>query len=98
MRSRQEEVGDLFVTESSMTVKLLPSRKSAAKAIDWFQGGRVVDHRAAAREIFALVTRLQGRTRIVRGLTLMTDKGVDQDLSETGLHEAVIKAGFKSLS
>jgi hypothetical protein len=95
---QQEEVGDLFITESSMTVKLLPSKKTASRTIRWFVDGSVVDHRKAAKEIQALVGRLQGKSRVVRGLTLMTDRGVDQDLSDTGLLEAVSKAGFTPLS
>lgn len=97
-RRQQEEVGDLFVTDRLMTIKLLPSKKSASKAIQWFQSGAVTDNRRAAREIAELVSRLQGKSRVVRGLTLMTDKGVDTDLSETGLIEAVSKAGFEPLT
>lgn len=98
MSSKQEEVGDLFVTESSMTVKLLPSKKTASRTIRWFVDGSVVDRRKAAKEIAALVTRLQGKNRVVRGLTLMTDRGVEQDLEDTGLPEVVSKAGFEPLS
>jgi hypothetical protein len=98
MNSKQEEVGDLFVTESSMTVKLLPSKKTASRTIRWFVDGSVVDHRKAAKEIQALVSRLQGRSRVVRGLTLMTDRGVGQNLTDTGLPEAVSKAGFRPIS
>ena len=97
-RTKQEEVGDLFVTENSMTVKLMPSRKVASRPIHWFQDGAVTDQRKAAKEIAQLVGRLQGKSRIVRGLTLGTDKGVDCDLSDTGLKEAVAKAGFTPLS
>ena len=98
MRDRQEEVGDLFVTDSLMTIKLLPSRKSASKQIRWFEGGEVVDHSAAAKDIATVVERVKGKSRVVRGLTLMTDKGTTQDLSETGLHEAVTRAGFTPLN
>lgn len=98
MQTKQEEVGDLFVTENSMTVKLLPSKKTASRSIRWFVDGEVTDNRKAAKEIFALVSRLQGKSRVVRGLTLMTDQGVDQNLSETGLVEAVSKAGYTPLS
>ncbi len=98
MRSKQEEVGDLFVTEYKMTVKLLPSKKTASRQIRWFVDGSVTDHPKAAKEIAALVSRLQGKRRVVRGLTLMTDKGVEQDLTETGLMEAVSKAGYTPLS
>ncbi len=98
MRSKQEEVGDLFVTEFKMTVKLLPSKKTASRQIRWFVDGLVTDHQKAAKEIAALVSRLQGKSRIVRGLTLMTDKGVEQDLTETGLLEAISKAGYTPLA
>jgi len=98
VNSKQEEVGDLFVTESSMTVKLLPSKKTASRTIRWFVDGSVVDHRKAAKEIQALVSRLQGRSRVVRGLTLMTDRGAGQNLTDTGLPEAVSKAGFTPIS
>ncbi|MFH2202069.1 MAG: hypothetical protein ABIJ96_03040 [Elusimicrobiota bacterium] len=81
-----------------MTVKLLPSKKTASRAIRWFVDGSVVNRQKAATEIASLVSRLQGKRRVVRGLTLMTDKGVEQDLSDTGLLEAVSKAGYKPLS
>ena len=97
-RRLQEEVGDLFVTDRLMTIKLMPSKKSASKAIGWFQSGSVTNHRRAAREIAALVERLRGKSRVVRGLTLMTDKGVDTDLTETGLIEAVSRAGFEPIT
>ncbi len=93
-----EEVGDLFVTETSMTIKLMPSKKSGSKPIRWFVGGAVNDNRAAARDIASLVKRLRGKTKVVRGLTLMTDRGLDQDLGQTGLAEAVSRAGFTPLS
>ena len=96
--NKEEEVGDLFVTESSMTVKLLPSKKTASRSIRWFVDGAVIDNHKASKEIFAMVSRLQGKRRVVRGLTLMTDKGAEQDLMETGLPEAVSKAGYKPLS
>ena len=32
----QEEVGDLFVTETALTLKLMPSRKSGTVTIRWF--------------------------------------------------------------
>jgi hypothetical protein len=97
-RPKQEEVGNLFVTENSMTVKLMPSKKVASKAIHWFHDGAVTDRRKAAREIQQFIGRLQGKSRVVRGLTLGTDKGVDCDLMETGLIEVVSKAGFEPLS
>lgn len=98
MKGKQEEVGDLFVTGSSITVKLLPSKKSASKPIAWFVDGIVTDHQMAAKDIAMLVDRLRGKSRVVKGLTLMTDRGLNHDLSETGLHEAVSKAGFVPLN
>lgn len=98
MRPKQQEVGDLFVTDSIMTVKLLPSRKSASKPIRWFQDGAVTDPRAATRDIAALIGRLQGRQRVVRGLTLMTERGTEIDLEGTGLAKVVARAGFEVLN
>ncbi len=98
MHSKQEEVGDLFVTENSMTVKLLPSKKTASRSIRWFVDGTVTDHHKASKEIFAMVSRLQGKRRVVRGLTLTTDRGLEEDLMETGLLEVVSKAGYTPLS
>ena len=89
-----EEVGDLFVTETMVTVKLLPSKKSGSRLIRWFSGGRVVNVRSAAKDIAYLVGRLRGRSRVVKGLTVMTDGGLSVDLDKTGLPEAVEKAGF----
>lgn len=95
---QQEEVGDLFVTESSITIKLMPSKKSGSMPIRWFVDGEVKDHRAAARDISSLVSRLQGKRKVVRGLTLMTDKGTMTDVTGTGLQEAVEKAGLEALN
>ena len=95
---RQEEVGDLFVTENLLTIKLLPSRKSASKPIRWFVDGQVSDNQAAARDIAAVVERLQGKSRVVRGLTLMTDQGTHADIGSTGLHRAVKRAGLTPLN
>ena len=95
---KQQEVGDLFVTEKSITIKLMPSKKSASKPIDWYADDRVRDRRAAAKDIAALVEKLQGKSKVVRGLTLMTDRGTTFDLSSTGLHEAVTQAGFEPLN
>jgi hypothetical protein len=94
----QEEVGDLFVTEEHILLKLLPSNKSASKRIDWFSEGTVTNHSDAAEDIAALVGKLTGRTRVVRGLTLMTDKGMDFDTVKSGLHKAVQKAGYDILN
>lgn len=94
----QEEVGDLFVTDNLITIKLLPSRKSASKSIDWFENGQVVDHSTAAKDIATVVSRLLGKNRVVRGLTIMTEKGTQQDLSRTGLLRVVSKAGFTPLN
>ena len=92
-----EEVGDLFVTETSVTIKLLPSKKSGSRPIRWFTGGNVTNVRTAAKDIAYLVGKLQGRSRIVRGLTVMTDRGAGFDIAKTGLPEAVQKAGFSIL-
>jgi len=62
MRGKQPEVGDLFVTEAAITVKLLPSKKSASKLIEWFIDGSVTNQRAAARDIASLVERCGGKT------------------------------------
>ncbi len=97
LRTGEEEVGDLFVTESLVTVKLMPSKKSVSKTIGWFSDGIVTDHRAAAQDIARLVARVKGKRRIVRGLTVMTDRGANQDLHETGLPRAILKAGFTPL-
>jgi hypothetical protein len=97
MKGIQQEVGDLFVTESAITVKLMPSKKSASMPIGWFVNGEVTNHRRAAKDIAGLVAKLQGKKRIVRGLTLMTDRGTGFDISSTGLHEAVSSAGFEPI-
>ena len=49
-KSQQEyEVGDLFVTETALTLKLMPSRKTGTVPIRWFaKDGGVVNVRAAA--------------------------------------------------
>jgi hypothetical protein len=93
-----QEVGDLFVTETSVMVKLLPSRKVGSRPIRWFNNGVVTNTRAAARDIAALVGKVRRKTSVVRGLTVMTDRGLRFDLSESGLHEAVEKAGFQMLN
>ena len=90
----QEEVGDLFVTEAAITVKLLPSKKSASRSIRWFTEGRVTNAKTAAKDIKYLIGKLQGRSRVVRGLTVMTDRGVAHDLARTGLAKAVELAGL----
>lgn len=89
-----EEVGDLFVTATAVTVKLLPSKKQASRAISWFENGCVTNVSSAAKDIARLVGSLQGRRRVVRGLTVMTDKGVGAGIEKTGLAKAVAKAGF----
>lgn len=98
MKLTHEEVGDLFVTESLLTVKLLPSGKSGSKNIRWFVNGSVQNHSAAAKDIAALVNKLRGRKKVVRNLTLMTDRGAQHDLATTGLTKAVEKAGFNPLN
>ncbi len=97
-KNSQEEVGDLFVTETSLTLKLLPSRKSGTVAIRWFaKDGGVTNVRMAAKDISTLVGKLKGRL-VVRNLTVTTDRGLDTDLSKTRLREAVKKAGFLVIS
>jgi hypothetical protein len=91
------EVGDLFVTESAVTVKLLPSKKSGSRPIRWFAGGEVSNIHLAAKDIAYLVGKVQGRTRVVRALTVMTDRGAGFDLAKTGLPKAIEKAGFEIL-
>ena len=93
-KRKVEEVGDLFVTKEALTVKLLPSRKSGTRSIRWFAGGRVTDVGCAAKDIAVLVGRLRGDSRVVRGLTVMTDRGGGHDLKKAGLTKAVEKAGF----
>ena len=93
----QEEVGDLFVTESAITVKLLPSKKSGTHPIRWFSDGRVTNAKTAAKDIKYLIGKLQGAKRVVRGLTVMTDRGATYDLTKTGLPEAVELAGLSVL-
>jgi len=97
-RNSQEEVGDLFVTGTSLTLKLLPSRKSGTVTIRWFAKEGVTNVRLAAKDISTLVGKLRGRGRVVRNLTVTTDKGLDTDLGKTRLREAVKKAGFLVIS
>lgn len=93
-----EEVGDLFVTETSLTLKLMPSRKSGSVSIRWFASGGVTNVKRAAKDIQSLVGKLQGRSRVVRNLTVMTDRGLDTDLVKTRLNEAVKKAGYSVIA
>jgi hypothetical protein len=93
-----EEVGDLFVTNTEISVKLFPSRKSKSRPIDWFPDGVVSDHGRAARDIQDLLSGLQNSRRVVRGLTVMTPLGSRCDLRKNGLHQAVEKAGFEILN
>ena len=95
-KSNQEyEVGDLFVTETAITLKLMPSRKSGTVPIRWFaKEGGVTNVRRAAKDIQFLVGKIQGRKLAVRGLVVTTDQGRDTDLVRTRLSEAVEKAGF----
>ncbi|MBI5630453.1 MAG: hypothetical protein HY921_06175 [Elusimicrobia bacterium] len=90
-------MGDLFVTESSVTVKLLPSKKSGSRLIRWFAQGQVTNVRSAAKDIAYLIGKLQGRSRVVRSLTVMTHMGAGTDLVKTGLARAVAQAGFEIL-
>lgn len=96
-KNPQVEVGDLFVTATEVTIKLLPSKKSGSHRISWFEGGAVTNARAAAKDIAYLVGKLQGKNRVVRALTVMTDLGVECDLTRTGLVEVVKKAGYAVL-
>lgn len=91
------EVGDLFVTDTALTLKLLPSCKSATLPIRWFAKDGVTNVRRAAKDIQHLVGKLQGAKRTVRGLTVVTDRGRETDLVRTRLVAAVSKAGFEVL-
>lgn len=94
-KSRVEEVGDLFVTEKDVTIKLLPSKKEGSRPIRWFSNNCVTNVKSAAKDIRYLVGKLQGRSRVVRGLTVMTDRGLGgTDLEKTGLAQAIAMAGF----
>lgn len=93
-----EEVGDLFVTQTSIMVKLLPSRKVGSKPIRWFSDGSVSNLRVAAKDIATLIGKVRRKSSVVRGLTVMTDRGLRFDLSKSGLHKAVEKAGFEMLN
>lgn len=92
------EVGDLFVTDTALTLKLLPSRKSATLPIHWFAKDGVTNVRRAAKDIQHLVGKLQGAKLVVRGLTVVTDRGLETDLVRNRLAEAVAKAGFEVLA
>ncbi len=94
---KQVEVGDLFVSSSAVTVKLLPSKKSGSRPIRWFSEGAVTNLHMAARDIAYLVGKLQGRTKVVKALTVMTDGGASVDIDKTGLPKVLEKAGFEIL-
>lgn len=94
----QFEVGDLFVTEAAITLKLMPSRKSGTFPIRWFAKGGVTNVKLAAKDIQRIVGKIQGRGRVVRGLVVTTDQGRDTDLVATRLEEAVRKAGFEVIA
>jgi hypothetical protein len=97
--SQEYEVGDLFVTETALTLKLMPSRKTGTVPIRWFaKEGGVINVRAAAKDIQVLVGKIQGRKLKVRGLVVTTDLGRDTDLVSTRLTEAVKKAGFEVIA
>jgi hypothetical protein len=100
LKQEQEyEVGDLFVTETALTLKLMPSRKSGTVPIRWFaKDGGVTNVRRAAKDIQYLVGKIQGRKILIRGLTVTTDMGRDTDLVRTRLSEAVKKAGFEVIA
>jgi len=94
---QEYEVGDLFVTDTALTLKLLPSRKSATVPIRWFAKDGVTSVRRAAKDIQHLVGKLQGAKLSVRGLTVVTDRGRETDLVRTRLVAAVSMAGFEVL-
>jgi hypothetical protein len=94
-QEQKYEIGDLFVTETALTLKLMPSRKSGTVPIRWFAKGGVTNVRRAAKDIQFLVGKIRGRKLQVRGLNVTTDKGRDTDLVGTRLSEAVVKAGFR---
>lgn len=96
LKPKVEEVGDLFVTEKSVIVKLLPSKKEGSRAIRWFEGGSVTNVKLAAKDIASLIGKLQGRSRVVKSLTVMTSRGAGQ-LDQTGIAQAVQMAGFSVL-
>ncbi|MBI5201018.1 MAG: hypothetical protein HY925_05485 [Elusimicrobia bacterium] len=98
LKKSNQEVGDLFVTDTAIMVKLLPSRKVGTKPIRWFNNGTVTNARSAAKDISALIGKVRRKSSVVRGLTVMTDRGLRFDLSESGLPEAVEKAGFDVLN
>lgn len=93
-----EEVGDLFVTETALMIKLLPSRKVGTKPIRWFSNGVVSNTRTAAKDIALLIGKVRRKSSVVRGLTVMTDRGLRFDLDESRLPEAVERAGFEMLN
>ena len=96
---QEYEVGDLFVTETALTLKLMPSRKTGTVPIRWFaKDGGVINVRRAAKDIQILVGKIQGRKLMVRGLVVTTDLGRDTDLVRTRLSEAVTKAGFQVIA
>ena len=96
--SQEFEVGDLFVTETAITLKLMPSRKSGTVQIRWFDKDGVTNVRQAAKDIQVLIGKVQGKKRAVRGLVVTTDRGRDTDLVGTRLSEVVKKAGFELLA
>ena len=100
VNNQQEyEVGDLFVTETALTLKLMPSRKTGTVPIRWFaKNGGVINVRQATKDIKVLVGKIQGRKLMVRGLVVTTDQGRDTDLVRTRLSEAVNKAGFEVIA
>lgn len=96
-KAPQVEVGDLFVTATALTVKLLPSKKTGSRPIKWFSGGSVTNAKSAARDIAYLVGKVGGGRRVVRALTVMTDRGAQGDPERAGLTDAIEKAGFAVL-
>lgn len=97
--NNEYEVGDLFVSETALTLKLMPSRKSGTVPIRWFaKDGGVTNVRRAAKDIQFLVGKIQGRKGVLRGLVVTTHLGRDTDLIATRLSEAIQKAGFEVIA
>ncbi len=93
-KQRMEEIGDLFVTEHAVTVKLMPSKKVGTRTIRWFEGGQVSNVKTAAKDIAFLIGKLQGSSRVVKRLTVMTHLGIAHDMDKAGLSKAVKLAGY----
>lgn len=94
-KQKTEEIADLFVTDRAVTVKLMPSKKVGTRPIRWFtEQGSVTNVKNAAKDIAFLIGKLQGASRVVKRLTVMTHLGVTHDMDKAGLSKAVRMAGF----